>query len=742
MEITTKKNNTLYEYQIENEHLKEEIIKYKFENTELTSEINRFQSFKPYRLRNIIKEEGISIRNIIKIVYLVSAMLVPEGIRKYIRPFLHRFRKIFNIIFSDSYKYEETVWDSNLPLISVVITCFNYGNYINEALDSVLNQTFEDYEIIIVDGGSTDNGYTKSILNKIKNAKTKVFYRTESHLAGDNRNFGIKNALGKYICCLDADDKLDSTYFEKALHILENEKYDIVSPSVKEFGDRDIEYILPRKTNLSEIIIYNTISTVALFRKDLFTKNGGYFDYGKGESHVPEDWDFWVKQVANGARVFNLLDPLMNYRVHGNSLSRNRNNPALVNQRDKILRRNASKINNYTKIRSQKNNLKNYYATNPNENLTRSYNKFIKNQNEFLVVIPYTVLGGADNVTLSLISLLEKLGFTVSVITTVPFDKNLYVDTSSNYRNFTNKMFRLPLMFDKEETYSSFIISYIKLRKIKNVIVIGSTLFYSTLPSLKEEVPGIKVFDLQFNTDVHLQSNKKHRNLIDVTVAENSEIYKLILEEDKENHKKVVLINNGIDTKLFSPETKLLYNRGSEYTDMDFIVTFLGRLSPEKGPDLFIDIAKEVIDQDPLIKFILAGPGSMFDECYMKIKKLHLESNITMPGKVNGIEYLSISDVIVVPSKLDGRPLSIMESLSMGTPVIASIVGGIPEMIIDNQTGILCEKYNVKEFAKAIIKLKNNKDMIKSMSIKAREFAIKNFSRDIAEKKYKQIFIN
>lgn len=338
MEITTKKNNTLYEYQIENEHLKEELIKYKFENSELTSEINRFQSFKPYRLRNIIKEEGISIRNIIKIVYLVSAMIVPEGIRKYIRPSLHRFRKIFNIIFSDSYKYEETVWDSNLPLISVVITCFNYGNYINEALDSVLNQTFEDYEIIIVDGGSTDNGYTKSILEKIKNAKTKVIYRTEPHLAGDNRNFGIKNAIGKYICCLDADDTLDSTYFEKALHFLENEKYDIVSPSVKEFGDRDIEYILPRKTNLSEIIIYNTISTVALFRKDLVTKNGGYFDYGKGESHVPEDWDFWVKQVANGARVFNLLDPLMNYRVHGNSLSRNRNNPALVNQRDKILR--------------------------------------------------------------------------------------------------------------------------------------------------------------------------------------------------------------------------------------------------------------------------------------------------------------------------------------------------------------------------------------------------------------------
>ena len=83
-----------------------------------------------------------------------------------------------------------------------------------------------------------------------------------------------------------------------------------------------------------------------------------------------------------------------------------------------------------------------------------------------------------------------------------------------------------------------------------------------------------------------------------------------------------------------------------------------------------------------------------------------------------------------------------MESLSMGIPVIASNVGGIPEMVIDKKTGLLCEKQNVSEFAEAILKLKNNRDLLNNMSKNAREFAVKNFSKKIAEEKYKKIFLN
>jgi len=377
--------------------------------------------------------------------------------------------------------------------------------------------------------------------------------------------------------------------------------------------------------------------------------------------------------------------------------------------------------------------------------LKRCWIEYCLNQSknkEFLVIIPFTMLGGADNVTLSLVALLKKLNFEVSIITTVPFDKDLFVDTSENYSKYTNRIFHLPKIIEKEESYPFFIESYIKLRNIENVINIGSTVFYNMLGDLKTKRPNLKVFDIQFNTDVHFQSNKKYRSLIDLTIAENTDIYNQIIGEGEESKKKVVLINNGIDTDLFSPKTSEKYKRGSEYTDSDFIVTYLGRLSQEKGPDLFVDIANEVLKFDPLIKFVLAGPGSMFDECYMKIKRLHLEASIKMPGKVNGVEYLSYTDLIVVPSRLDGRPLSIMESLSMGVPVIASRIGGIPEMVIDKKTGILCEKQNVKEFVDAILKLKKNRALLMNMSKNAREFALKNFSNKVAEEKYKKIFLN
>ena len=129
-------------------------------------------------------------------------------------------------------------WPRDLPLLSVVIPCFNYGRYIKEAIDSVMSQTFLDYEIIIVDGGSTDNG-TTALLHRLKNSVIKVFFRTERHLPGDNRNYGIERAQGKYICCLDPDDFLMPTYFEKALYILETYRHDVVYPSVQCFGERN-----------------------------------------------------------------------------------------------------------------------------------------------------------------------------------------------------------------------------------------------------------------------------------------------------------------------------------------------------------------------------------------------------------------------------------------------------------------------------------------------------------------------
>jgi glycosyltransferase involved in cell wall biosynthesis len=102
-----------------------------------------------------------------------------------------------------------------MPKISVIIPCFNQGPYLDEAVDSVLAQTFQDFEILVVDDGSTD-AETIKILRDFARPKTRII-RTENQGLSAARNNGIREAMGEYILPLDADDKIGPGYLEDAV---------------------------------------------------------------------------------------------------------------------------------------------------------------------------------------------------------------------------------------------------------------------------------------------------------------------------------------------------------------------------------------------------------------------------------------------------------------------------------------------------------------------------------------------
>ncbi len=213
----------------------------------------------------------------------------------------------------------QTPWPKDRPLVSVVIPCFNYGDYVEQAIDSVLGQTFQDLEIIVVEGGSTDGSTVEKVL-ALRKPKTRVFVRKGRHLAGDNRNYGIKEARGKYVCCLDADDEIRPTYLEKALFLLETYNYDFVYPSAEFMGAAQ-GYWVVSDVDFETCLNTNGVSTVAVFKKSAWDAVGGYRDWGVGEDHVPEDWEFWVRILGNGFRGKSLHEPLMLYRKHGGGLT-------------------------------------------------------------------------------------------------------------------------------------------------------------------------------------------------------------------------------------------------------------------------------------------------------------------------------------------------------------------------------------------------------------------------------------
>ena len=106
------------------------------------------------------------------------------------------------------------------PIVSIIIPCYNHGKYIDEAVDSVLKQTFQTFEIIIINDGSNDE-FTNKKLENYSRPNTQVITTANQGLSLA-RNTGIKMAQGKYILPLDADDKIHPEYLSKAINIIDS----------------------------------------------------------------------------------------------------------------------------------------------------------------------------------------------------------------------------------------------------------------------------------------------------------------------------------------------------------------------------------------------------------------------------------------------------------------------------------------------------------------------------------------
>ena len=184
-----------------------------------------------------------------------------------------------------------------------------------ESVESVLNQTFQDFEIIIVNDGSNDEKSIE-ILNSFSRPKTRIINIPNAGL-GEARNIGIRESNGSYILPLDADDKIEKTYIEKAINILDaNTDVGIVYCIAEFFGDRTGIWELP-EYSMPDILLSNYIFCSGLFRREDWDRTSGY-------RKLPgwEDWDFWLSLLELGKKVVKIQEPLFFYRYRNDSMSR------------------------------------------------------------------------------------------------------------------------------------------------------------------------------------------------------------------------------------------------------------------------------------------------------------------------------------------------------------------------------------------------------------------------------------
>ncbi len=611
--------------------------------------------------------------------------------------------------------------------MTVVIPSFNYGRFVIAAVNSVLSQTFANLEVIVVEGGSTDAD-SRRITLTLDRPRTRVIAQDEPHLTGANRNFGICRARGKYVCCLDADDMLAPTYIEKAVFLLEACGCDVVSTATQLFGESSERVGILEAPDLADMLEGNHVLTCAVFRRSLWRQAGGYRDTDPTlTGYVFEDWMFWLRLAALGARMRNICrEHLFLYRRHGPGLS-TKALPEPV-QRALVRQANADLIGPETIARSGSSPPTPYRPAEPLRNIAITAPGVAPRRPVLLLALPFLILGGAERLLSRVVGYLSGLGWRVVVVTSLDAGGE-NGDTTHWFEPATAEIYHLPRFLEQDQ-WRDFARHLMCSRSVDVLWIAGSAFFYHLLPELRAEFPRLAVADLLFNTVGHTLNHRSNAQLIDLTFVENREVFHH-LQDEGELDDRIALVPSGIDLDAYRPGPRdAAVTKALGAAPEELIVGYCGRWSPEKDPLAFVEIARRSLAARLKTRFAMTGAGPLCGAIVEAVRDAVMpQGGFHLRGEVEDISpWLRSCDVLVVPSRLDGRPMVVLEALALGVPVLASRVGALPELIEDGVNGFLQTPGDVDGFVGRLSQFADDRPLLARMKAAARRHAEQHFS--------------
>lgn len=212
--------------------------------------------------------------------------------------------------------YNNRVNKLTTPLVSIVITNYNYNDFVGDAINSVQAQTYSNFELVIIDDGSTD-GSVKTLKDYAsKNKKIRLIEQPNKGVV-PTRNRGIEESKGEYMLYLDADDKIPETYIEVLVSEAQKKNLDVVYCNYRRFGQETSLRVFP-EFDIELIKSENIVHMSSLIKKSSLGEHR--FD-DKLNKATHEDWDFFLGLALSGLRFGKAADTELLYRSHGQSRS-------------------------------------------------------------------------------------------------------------------------------------------------------------------------------------------------------------------------------------------------------------------------------------------------------------------------------------------------------------------------------------------------------------------------------------
>lgn len=199
------------------------------------------------------------------------------------------------------------------PKVSIIIPVYKTEKYLRQCLDSVINQSFDNFEVICVDDGSPDNSV--NILKEYANRDSRITYISQPNKGlSAARNAGIMHSKGEYILPLDSDDFIDKDFLQILINAKEaHPNIDVITPAIILFFPKTgvYYYVLSPKPTPCNLSQFNYICCTSLFPRKLFDIYGGYDETLKKGA---EDWDLWLRYILHGSKFMRMERAFFYYR--------------------------------------------------------------------------------------------------------------------------------------------------------------------------------------------------------------------------------------------------------------------------------------------------------------------------------------------------------------------------------------------------------------------------------------------
>lgn len=597
---------------------------------------------------------------------------------------------------------------------------YNAESYLREAIKSVLNQTYKNFELIIINDGSTDKSL--SIIRSFKDPRI-ILVSRENRGIVDSLNEGLELAHGKYIARMDGDDICMSNRFRRQVDYLESHKnVGLVVSTVDLIGENGelLDLVWPEdRASLTEEQIAqnmpknNCIAHPAIMVKAKLLKKYRYHNHKNGE-----DYDLWLRMLSNGVKIHKINEPLLKYRLHSQSLTQSSAEGGgflkLISIKQGFLK-NQIKNARWGKIeksvlKSLKSDYLNYYSDHsgkkyiqyPAKALRKSARSFVKSKKikpylaerkiikamipdslvendkkSVLFILPWVTVGGADKVALDILKGLKD-EYNWHLITTQPENDNSW---SSLFFKETKNVYHISDFIEFQNNKIRYVCEYAKKNEIDTIVISNSITGYKALPKIRKINKNIKVIDILHGEGGSNDNGGAPKfmqpfdSLIDRHIVISNYLKKYLTKKYNNKPEKIAVIHNGVDVNLFKPK----------YIIKPINFSWIGRFSYEKNPMLFAKLA----NTHRGYTFVMAGDGPLFKmvDAYKKENKI---DNLTLMGQITSPKkLLEETQFIVMTSKMEGLPIVMLEAGSMGKPVFAPRVGGIPEYVQDNKNGLM-----------------------------------------------------